>query len=308
MKRKINKSGPSTLIVSLPSKWVKKQNIKQGDEVDVIEEGSRLVIGSNPKKKVLDISVDVSGSGGMLPRIIAGIYKAGFDVVKIRYTGAKELDAIQDIVYRSCHSYEIMGVNKNIVDVKAISELDPSLFNKILRKASQAVLTISDEVYCAVKKEDYAELSNLVLKDQIVDRHTDFCRRVINKGYDVGYPLIGPIYVILEQIEVAADILKKLSSDAARHKLVLDDNLLKLFRDANNLIKLLFECLFDFKMEKFKELGSCEVRIRKQVYDLSGSTKGDIKALLHLVNLFETVFEMKSALISLNADKLTTES
>ncbi|MCK5630481.1 MAG: AbrB/MazE/SpoVT family DNA-binding domain-containing protein, partial [Nanoarchaeota archaeon] len=35
MKRKVNKVGQNTLTVSLPSKWVKKLNIKPGDELEL---------------------------------------------------------------------------------------------------------------------------------------------------------------------------------------------------------------------------------------------------------------------------------
>ncbi len=44
MKRKVSLHGPSTLTVSLPSKWVKKYCIKKGDELDIEEKNSTLII------------------------------------------------------------------------------------------------------------------------------------------------------------------------------------------------------------------------------------------------------------------------
>ena len=35
MKRKVVKQGKSTLMISLPSKWVKDNNINRGDEIDL---------------------------------------------------------------------------------------------------------------------------------------------------------------------------------------------------------------------------------------------------------------------------------
>ena len=46
MKRKIVKHGNSTLTVSLPSKWAKNNSLKQGDEIDVIENGKELILNS----------------------------------------------------------------------------------------------------------------------------------------------------------------------------------------------------------------------------------------------------------------------
>ena len=42
--RKINRVGTSTLTVSLPNKWVNMHNVHAGEEVNVIEEDSRVVI------------------------------------------------------------------------------------------------------------------------------------------------------------------------------------------------------------------------------------------------------------------------
>src|SRR3989344_2833381 len=59
MKRKVALIGPSTLMVSLPSKFVKKFGIKKGDELDVEEKGSSLTINidkiTQGKSKNLDV-------------------------------------------------------------------------------------------------------------------------------------------------------------------------------------------------------------------------------------------------------------
>ena len=44
MQRKVNQIGPSTLMVSLPSKWAKRYNVRKGDSVEVTEEGKSLHI------------------------------------------------------------------------------------------------------------------------------------------------------------------------------------------------------------------------------------------------------------------------
>ena len=55
MKRNIVKQGHSTLMVSIPMKWVKKYNLKKGMQVDVEDNGRDLIISTKselePKKK-----------------------------------------------------------------------------------------------------------------------------------------------------------------------------------------------------------------------------------------------------------------
>jgi len=49
MRRKLVKQGAATMMVSLPSKWVKDQKLKKGDEVEVSEAEGRLQITTEKK-------------------------------------------------------------------------------------------------------------------------------------------------------------------------------------------------------------------------------------------------------------------
>ena len=71
MKRKVVKHGPSTLIISIPSGWAKKYSVKQGDELDVDEQGSRLIIDNKGEKQLPEINMDISG---LKPKMIRRFY------------------------------------------------------------------------------------------------------------------------------------------------------------------------------------------------------------------------------------------
>ena len=44
MKRRIVKQGHNTHTITLPSQWVKLNNLKSGQELDVVEQENRLII------------------------------------------------------------------------------------------------------------------------------------------------------------------------------------------------------------------------------------------------------------------------
>ena len=44
MFRKITRTGPVTHTIALPSKWVKKNNLSAGEEINIEEKGEELVI------------------------------------------------------------------------------------------------------------------------------------------------------------------------------------------------------------------------------------------------------------------------
>ena len=75
--------GPSSLVVSLPSKWVKQIGVKAGDEIHVEELTNGLHLSVNGSKKTKDATVDVSNSGVMIHRILCSLYKAQNSINKI---------------------------------------------------------------------------------------------------------------------------------------------------------------------------------------------------------------------------------
>ena len=51
MKRKLVRQGSSTLMISLPSKWVKSNNLDKGSEIDIDEKENVLEISVERKEK-----------------------------------------------------------------------------------------------------------------------------------------------------------------------------------------------------------------------------------------------------------------
>ena len=51
MKRKLVKQGAATMMISLPSKWIKENSLEKGSEVELEEEGSSVMISVDKKEK-----------------------------------------------------------------------------------------------------------------------------------------------------------------------------------------------------------------------------------------------------------------
>lgn len=299
MKRKVNLVGQNTLTVSLPSNWVKKNNISKGNELNVDEEKNSIILRTSRKKEYSEIDIDLTNLKSMLNRTICAIYKAGFRNVKLRYSTDKELEIIENTLDRTCHVFEIMDIKKGTVDVETISSLDPKDFNTVFRKMGFAILDIADETLNAIKKKDFEHSASIISKDRIVDRHTDFCRRILNAGHQVDYDRPFPLYVIAEQTEILADIYKSLNQEISSKKIVLEKDLIKLLEEINSLVKIFYDVLYNFEFPKIVSLGEKEVFIRKEIDKISNKKRNDSKVLGILINIFETAFEMKSALLTL---------
>ena len=83
MKRKVIQIAGSTQLVSLPRQWAKAHNILRGQEIDVQEDGNRVVISASNAPPVERAEIDISELNGMVARFIHALYKRGVDELKV---------------------------------------------------------------------------------------------------------------------------------------------------------------------------------------------------------------------------------
>jgi phosphate uptake regulator len=211
MKRKIIRSGPSTLVVSLPSKWVKEYRLKPGSELEVVQNANvlNLVVGDikSDKKVMLDVNTPE------LMRRIGAAYKAGYDLVKISFETSKELDKIIGIMSDGAMiGYEIAEQSNKEVIIKEVSQLDIEHFNTMLRRTFHTLLSMNHELYLALRADDKDSFRKIINMDTLVNKATNFCRRALNKGIITDFNKNAPLYYVCEQLERIGDSLKSISA------------------------------------------------------------------------------------------------
>ena len=103
MKRRVVLHGTSTLTISLPSRWVKRFDIKKGDELDVEDYGRELRVNADSsgfERKMIEV--------GNLRRVgkscITSSYRQGYDEIELGYEDSDYLKTIRDLI-----SKDIMG-------------------------------------------------------------------------------------------------------------------------------------------------------------------------------------------------------
>jgi len=101
--RKIQKVGYSTMTVSLPSEWAKRNNLKPGDIVFLIPERDDTLriapsqIAQREEAEEYIINSDACEEQGMLERIIVGCYILGRDVIRITSSNRIKREHISEI-------------------------------------------------------------------------------------------------------------------------------------------------------------------------------------------------------------------
>ncbi len=284
MKRKVVKHGPSTLIISIPSGWAKKYSVKQGDELDVDEQGSRLIIDNKGEKQLPEINMDISGlKPKMIRRFLVNSYQYGYDKINVLYNNPKQCLHIQHKLPELL-GYEIIERTNEGCVIKNIAKKIDIDFKNSIKKTFLILNGMIDDLCEGYRDEDKKRMANIHYKDVDINKYTSFCLRMINKETYTGYPSsqIHTIYHIIITLENVADNYKKLSKLLS--KFPKDKNIQKILLKLKDYFKQNYE--FFYKPDKEKVLNSMKTNIviRRMIKENLKKTK-NTKNLLVLTLL-----------------------
>lgn len=297
MRRKVSRIGPSTLMVSLPMKWVKKNNIKKGDELELVESGNNLNIIIDKKPEQKSATFDVSELDNMLYRFVGALYKAGFDDVKLIYKNHEQLKTIYKVLNNVCIGYEIIEEGNKYVVVKQIAEVKPEDFDKVLRRLFQFLISISGEGTRALQKNDKALAKEIMLRDYNVNKAADFCRRCLNKNPSEAH-LVGPLYHIIEQLERIGDIYKNIFRDLSNNNIKTSKSIIKYYSELTEFLNFFYSIFYksdNEKLEKFHTMKENLDNLSKEIND---------PFVIQLDNIKNHIYDLNGSLMLIQASKL----
>lgn len=180
MKRKIVKHGGGTLTISLPSNWVKSNNVKPGQSLNIEAVRGKLLI-SMQDKTFEPVTISLDGGGDWyIGKIIRHLYTSGFDEMNIKYSSPKQLPQIrQDLNLLT--GLELVKSEKNVCKLKCMVHTDESEYDQIVKKIMWILLSKLDYLF------EEGEKGNFEMSEEIKELHITLCRlcnlckRLINK-------------------------------------------------------------------------------------------------------------------------------
>ena len=158
MQRKLVKQGPSTMTLSLPKDWIDRFNLKNGDEVNLEEAETKLIISSSKKSSSTEtIEYNFENiSDHLIRAVLIGMYKHGLRDIKINNINPKHLGKIKEII-RNSPGLEIIDSTKNslhIIDIgiaaeETITKSENQIYWKIINMIDKIIEKKSskEEIY-----------------------------------------------------------------------------------------------------------------------------------------------------------------
>jgi phosphate uptake regulator len=253
MKRRVVLHGPSTLTVSLPSSWVKKFDVKKGDELDVEEQGNDLLISTdstNFEKK----QIDVSNLRRVGKSCITASYRQGYDEIDFLFEDSSYIETVHDIISRDITGFEVIRQQKNSCVIKDLTGHNKDEFSAALRRIWLLILDMSGESLEIIKKNSSGNLKNIELVDSSINKFSNYCLRILIKKGRYDSKKTPPYYYFVKSLEELADKYKELCRFHSNNISEVDVELVDLFEQVNDYLNSVYGLFYKYNNEKIEEI------------------------------------------------------
>jgi len=321
MKRKVMKVGPATLVISLPSVWIKKLKIEKGDELEVTEYEKGLQITTkkehSPEKKFIAISK----YNPIIMRTLGILYKVGYNEIKIPYDenrklylayGKKEYNEI-DFIRRAVESYSGMDIKEikrdnegSYVMITERARLLPEEFKNTMNQAFLHLCFISEEIYEALSKNKRNIQEKIDLTDNLINQTTNFCQKVLNKhGYEQFWKTTF-VYLIVAGIEQLGDKYRELYEYYANQNFKVTDEILVFHAKINSALNGFYALFRKFDIKKLSDLGTALKNLSEEYEKLlEKCSRKELRILFYLNNIREQTYDLLEPLMAFYHEELT---
>ena len=179
MKRKIVKQGAATLMISLPSDYVKRFGLKKGQEINVLDVKNSLLITTseqNDRKEIHFSFASVSESAIRLTLINA--YRAGYDIITISNSNPTQKVIIQEVLQNYLLGLEITKDDEHSCVLENVTEPNKENFETLFQKLFSNIHLMIEGTEKHLKDNTAFDYRSLMFN---IQRYDNFCRRIITK-------------------------------------------------------------------------------------------------------------------------------
>jgi phosphate uptake regulator len=295
MRRKVIQIADSTQLISLPRKWALKYGIKKGDEVEVLEEGARLVVSTDRGEISENAELNIDNLEPMVLRYLVALYKKGVDEVNVTFNKPEKIRAVQSSIGKEAVGYEITDQTATSCTIKHVSgELEE--FEPVLKRTFLLLVSMADQTYDALKDSHFEDLKNAAFLEEANNRFTTTCRRMLNKKGHKSKKKSGPLYYIIEDLENIADQYKYLClhfyGKKDKKSIKFSKEVLDLFKQTNSVVKRFTELYNSYSVEKVVEIGKARKEMVPKAFELMEKSKNPNDTLLihYSITIMQKIF------------------
>ncbi|HOI12637.1 MAG TPA: phosphate uptake regulator PhoU [Methanoculleus sp.] len=175
--RKVQITGGSSYIVSLPKQWIRSANIQKNDPVGLIvqPDGSLLItpkIGEESAQRTRVFEVGAATDRIDLSRLLIGAYIAGFAVIRLESKGRLPpfiLQLVREFTQMAI-GQEVVGETDSSITIKDLLNPVEMPFENTIKRMHLLAQGMQQDAMDAIRAHDAALAGDVVARDTEVDR------------------------------------------------------------------------------------------------------------------------------------------
>ena len=174
--RKIQITGGSTYIVSLPKKWVRAVGLKPKDQVALIPQAdmSLLIVPREElkPKEVSETTIEASAQAGpeAVIRDFIAHYLVGYDIIRIKLRDVRGRDFIKNSIRQKLIGVEVMEESADEIVIQCLLGHVELPLRRALDRMHILMLFMLKDAISALKNNDKALAEEVIRRDDEVDR------------------------------------------------------------------------------------------------------------------------------------------
>ncbi len=285
--RKIQFTGKSSYIVSLPKQWIMDVGLKKGEQIKMIRRDSSVLEIYPPKldtrtRKKDDATVEITADADPSSTIrrLVSLYFLGFSTLHIKPKngrfGPNQRKTIKEAVKRLLMGSEIISDSNDGVTIQVLVNLFELSVDGAFKRMIHLAKSMSRDALTAIKENNIDLAQEVINTDDEVDRFGFYIIRqlkiaiqnehMLNEmGFRNARDCLG-YRLIVKNIERAGDHATRIAQDLLEFKKPIKMDVWKRLDDMNNFCLLVLDeaCLALFKEDYLHAENTI-----KQTYEIS---------------------------------------
>lgn len=283
--RRIQLTGKSTYIVSLPKWWVSEMKLKPGDTVNISVQDDSLLLtvgkaeGRQEKEKEAILRVLPDENPDKIVRKIVSLYLIGYNTIRIISEKGRisnlQSESIKNFTRAKLAGTEVIMDLPNEMVIKVILSYPELSVRDAVRRMALITKSMIEDSISVLKERDPELAKSVISRDDDVDRFSMYIIRqlklaVVNRKVmnDVG--LRGPrdclgYRLIVKSVERIADHATMISKNSMRLRGRIENSLVKKLLEIKDLALSSFERSMESLFKEDPELSEKVMESREMI-------------------------------------------
>lgn len=253
--RKIQFTGKSSYIVSLPKQWILDMGLKQGEQVTIVRQGTSTlqVVPSKRHAKIINsddatIEIESDDESSPIVRKLVSLYLLGFSTINVRpKTGRlkpSQRISIKDAVKRVLMGTEIIADSTDGITIQVLINLFELSVDGAFKRMLLIAKSMQNDALLALEEANFDLAKEVISSDDEVDRFSFYIIRQLkiaiqnehmlkDMGFENARNCLG-YRLIVKNIERVGDHAVVIAKDLLEFKKPIKKSVLDAIREMNN--------------------------------------------------------------------------